>query len=150
MTRFLKELIEKNVDLVDTNNWRQLFIEAYDEALTTAEVIDLHNILLEADIIDSTQIRNDLLYDYILENINFVKAKYLRNAADLNNMTVADTYASKFLRIYLNNTFGFSERETLEFMRDNQKGLGITLEKTNRTTGQGGLHNYIIHYDGLS
>ena len=150
MTRFLKELIEKHVNLIDNNNWRQLFIEAYDEALTTAEVLELHNMLLEADIVDSTQIRNDLLYEYISENINFVRDKYLKNAADPNDMKVADAYAAQFLRVYLNNTFGFLQDAVLYFMWANQQALGITLEPVDGQHGQSGIINYKIHYDGLS
>lgn len=147
MTKFLKHLIEKHVNLIDSNNWRQLFIEAYDDALTTAEVLELHNMLFKADIVDSTPIRNELLFEHIKANLDFVRDKYMLNAADPNNMTVADTYAAQFLRVYLNNTFGFTEREALEFMRDNQQSLGITLELTDKKIGQGGLHNYIIHYE---
>ena len=150
MTKFLKHLIEKHVNLIDSNNWRQLFIEAYDDALTTAEVIELHNMLLEADIVDSTPVRNELLFEHIKLNLDFVRDKYRLDGADPDNMTVADSYAAQFLRVYMNNTFGFSERETLDFMWDNQKALGITLEPVNRTVGQHMITNYKIHYDGLS
>ena len=150
MTRFLKELIEKNVKLIDDNNWRQLFINAYDEALTTAEVLELHNMLFEADIVDSTPIRNELLFQHIKANLDFVRDKYKLNAADPKDMTVADTHAAQFLRVYLNNTFGFPEREALHFMWDNQISLGITLEPVDRTSGQHMITNYKIHYDGLS
>ena len=150
MTRFLKELIEKHVKLIDDNNWRQLFIEAYDDALTTAEVLELHNMLFEADIVDSTPIRNELLFEHIKANLDFVRDKYKLNAADPNDMKVADTYAAQFLRVYLNNTFGFLEREALEFMRDNQRAFGITLEPTDKSNGQRAIANYKIHYDGLS
>lgn len=147
MTRFLKELIEKHANLLDSNNWRQLFIEAYEEALTTAEVIELHNMLLVAGIVDSTQIRNDLLFEYIKNNLDFVRDKY---KLDPNRLTVSDTYAAQFLRIYMNNTFGFSATETLHFMWDNQVALGITLEPVNKSSGQQGIANYKITYDGLS
>lgn len=147
MTNGLKEFIEHNIDLVDNSDWKKLFIEAYDDALTTAEVLELHNILFEADIVDSTLIRNELLFEHIKSNLDFVRDKYKFNAADPNNMTVADTYAAQFLRVYLNNTFGFPEREALEFMRDNQQALGITLEPVDRTRGQHMLTNYKIHYE---
>ena len=68
MTNTLKGFIEINIELIDNNNWRQLFINAYDNALMTAEVLDLHNILLEADIFDSTNVRNELLFDHIKES----------------------------------------------------------------------------------
>ena len=72
MTNNLKEFIEHNVDLVDNNDWRNLFIKAYDECLMTSEMQDLHKILLEADIFDSTQLRNDLLFEHIKLNLDFV------------------------------------------------------------------------------
>ena len=150
MTNVLKEFIETNIELIDANNWRKLFINAYEEALMTSEVLELHNILMESDIIDSTSIRNELLYEYIAENINFIRDKYLKNAADPNEMRVVDCYAAQFLRAYLNNTFGIPEQEALEFMRDNQRALGITMEPTDKTNGQRGITNYKIYYDGLS
>ena len=150
MTNELKSFIEKNVKLIDDNNWRQLFINAYEDALMTSEVLELHNILLEANITDSTSLRNDLLYEYIADNINFVRDKYLKNAADPNDMRVVDSYVVQFLRRYLNNTFGVPEQEAVQFIWYNQTPLGIRLEPTEKTNGQYGIKNYIIHYDGLS
>lgn len=144
MTNFLKEFIEQRAHLLDDNNFRQLFIEAYGEALTTAEVQELHRMLFEADIIDSTQIRNELLYKTIEENLEIIR---LRHPVDLNSsdMKVSEVNAARFLRTYLNNTFGFTELEALEFMRDNQKSLNIRLIPTTRV-GQSGIINYHIEY----
>ena len=144
MTNGLKEFIENNIKLIDDNNWRQLFINAYDECLMTTEVQDLHKILLEADIFDSTQLRNDLLFEHIKLNLDFVRSKYKVNPDDIR---VIDTYAAQFLRYYLNNTFGFYEGQALQFMWENQRALGITLEKAARAPGQGSINNYMIHYE---
>ena len=147
MTNVLKEFIEKNIKLVDDNNWRQLFTNAYDDCLMTSEMQDLHQLLLEADIFDSTQLRNDLLFEHIKLNLDFVRDKYKLNAADPNEMRVIDCYAAQFLRHYLNNTFGFYEGQALQFMWENQRALGITLEKSSRAPGQGSVDNYMIHYE---
>ena len=145
MTRALKEFIEKRAHLLDDNNFRQLFLEAYGEALMTSEVQELHKMLLEADIIDSTQIRTDLLYKIIEDNLEIIR---LRHPVDLNTgkMLVIETNAVQFLRRFLNNTFGFTELEALEFMRDNQKSLHIRLTPTHKVPGQGGHINYHIEY----
>lgn len=145
MTKDLKEFIEKRGHLLDDNNFKQLFLEAYGEALTTAEVQELHNMLLEADIIDSTQIRNECLYKVIEENLELIR---LRHPTDLNTgeMLVRETNAVVFLQYYLNNTFGFTELEALEFMRDNQKTLDIRLTPTQKVSGQAGFINYHIEY----
>ena len=145
MTRALKEFIEKRAYLLDDNNFKQLFLEAYGEALMTSEVQELHNMLLEADIIDSTQIRNELLYKLIEDNLEIIR---LRHPVDLNTdeMLVIETNASLFLRHFLNNTFGFTELEALEFMRDNQKSLDIRLTPTQKVSGQAGFINYHIEY----
>lgn len=145
MTKDLKEFIEKRSHLLDDNNFRQLFLEAYGEALMTSEVQELHNMLLEADIIDSTQIRNELLYKVIEENLELIR---LRHPVDLNTaeMLVRETNAVAFLRYFLNNTFGFTELEALEFMRDNQKSLDIRLTPTQKASGQAGFVNYHIEY----
>lgn len=145
MTRVLKEFIEKRGHLLDANNFRQLFLEAYGESLITSEVQELHKMLLEADIIDSTQIRNELLYKVIEENLEIVR---LRHPTDLNSdeMAYSEVSASRFLRHYLNNTFGFNELEALEFMRDNQESLHIKLTPTQKVLGQAGFINYHIEY----
>lgn len=145
MTKFLKEFIEQHAHLLDDSNFRQLFLDAYDEALTTGEVRELHGMLLEADIIDSTQIRNELLYKTIEENLEIIR---LRHPVDLNsdNMKVVETNAVGFLRTFLNNCFGFYEGEAVQFMWDNQSDLDIKLTPTNRASGQAGFTNYHIEY----
>ena len=145
MTRVLKEFIEKHAHLLDDDNFKQLFLEAYGEALMTSEVQELHNMLLEADIIDSTQLRSELLYKLIEDNLEIIR---LRHPTDLNagGMLVIETNAVQFLRRFLNNTFGFTELEALEFMRDNQKSLNIRLTPTQKAPGQAGFINYHIEY----
>ena len=145
MTKVLKEFIEQRGHLLDDNNFMQLFLEAYGEALMTSEVQELHNMLLEADIIDSRQIRSELLYKVIEENLELIR---LRHPTDLNTaeMAYSEVNAARFLRHYLNNTFGFTELEALEFMRDNQKSLDIRLTPTEKVSGQAGFINYHIEY----
>lgn len=148
MTRALKEFIEQRGHLLDDNNFRQLFLEAYGEALMTSEVQELHEMLLDADIIDSTQIRNECLYKVIEENLEFIR---LRHPTDLNTggMSVAETYVIQFLRRYLNNCFGFLEGQAVQFMVENQKSLNIKLRKVTQgpaAMGAGMYSNYHIEY----
>ena len=144
MTNGLKEFIEHNIDLIDSNDWEKLFIKAYDEYLMTLEVRDLHDMLLTSGIVDSTDIRNELLFEYLKMALDFVRSKYKVNRDDIR---VQDTYAAQFLRHYLNNTFGFYEGQALQFMWENQRALGVTLEKASRAPGQGSIDNYMIHYE---
>lgn len=148
MTRTLKEFIEQRAHLLDDNNFKQLFLDAYGEALTTSEVQDLHIMLLDADIIDSTQIRNECLYKVIEENLEIIR---LRHPVDLNTigMSVAETYVIQFLRRYLNNCFGFLEGQAVQFMVENQKSLHIKLRKVTQgpaAFSQGPYDNYHIEY----
>ena len=148
MTRALKEFIEKRAYLLDDDNFRQLFLEAYGEALMTSEVQELHEMLLDADIIDSTQIRNECLYKVIEENLEFIR---LRHPTDLNTsgMSVAETYVIQFLRRYLNNCFGFLEGQAVQFMVENQDSLNIKLRKVTHgpaAMGAGIYSNYHIEY----
>ena len=145
MTKALKEFIEKRGHLLDDNNFKQLFLEAYGECLMTTEVQELHNMLLEADIIDSSQIRSELLYKLLEDNLEIIR---LRHPVDLNTgeMRAVEVNAVKFLRYFLNNTFGFTELEALEFMRDNQNSLHIKLTPTQKVSGQAGFINYHIEY----
>ena len=50
MTKVLKEFIEQRGNLLDDNNFKQLFLDAYGEDLMTSEVQELHEMLLDADI----------------------------------------------------------------------------------------------------
>lgn len=145
MTKFLKEFIEQHAHLLDDNNFKQLFREAYDEALTTSEMQELHIMLFDADIIDSTQIRNDCLYEVIEENLESIR---LKHPTDLNTgeMRIAESYVIQFLRTYLNNCFGFLEGEAVQFMVENQDSLNIRLIPTQRVSGQSGIINYHIEY----
>lgn len=144
MTNALKEFIEHNIDLIDNNEWKKLFIKAYDECLLTSEVQDLHHMLLTLRIVDSTNIRNELLFEYLNMHLDFVRSKYKVTPDDIR---VIDTYAVQFLRYYMNNTFGFYEGQVLQYMWENQKELGIMLEKASRAPGQGSIDNYMIHFE---
>lgn len=148
MTKALKEFIEQRGHLLDDNNFRQLFLEACGESLMTSEVQELHQMLLDADIIDSTQIRNDCLYKVIEENLEFIR---LRHPTDLNTggMSIAETYVIQFLRRYLNNCFGFLEGQAVQFMVENQNSLNIKLRKVTQgpaAMGAGNYPNYHIEY----
>ena len=148
MTKVLKEFIEQRGDLLDDNNFKQLFLDAYGEDLMTSEVQELHEMLLDADIIDSTQIRNECLYKVIEENLELIR---LRHPTDLNTggMSVAETYVIQFLRRYLNNCFGFLEGQAVQFMVENQGSLNIKLRKVTQgpaAMGAGIYSNYHIEY----
>ena len=148
MTKSLKEFIEQRGHLLDDNDFKQLFLDAYDESLMTSEVQELHAMLLDADIIDSTHIRNDCLYEIIEENLEFIR---LRHPTDLNTggMSVAETYVIQFLRRYLNNCFGFLEGQAVQFMVENQDSLNIKLRKVTQgpaAMGAGIYSNYHIEY----
>lgn len=148
MTKALKEFIEQRGHLLDDNSFKQLFLDAYEEALTTSEVQELHTMLLDADIIDSTQIRNECLYKVIEDKLEFIR---LRHPTDLNTggMSVAETYVIQFLRRYLNNCFGFLEGQAVQFMVENQDSLHIRLRKVTQgpaAMGAGNYSNYHIEY----
>ena len=145
MTKVLKEFIEKRGHLLDDNNFKQLFLDAYGESLMTSEVQDLHIMLLDADIIDSTQIRNECLYKVIEDNLEFIR---LRHPTDLNTvgMSVAETYVIQFLRRYLNNCFGFSEGQAVQFMVENQDSLHIRLRKVTQGPAAMGAGIYPIYH----
>ena len=92
----------------------------------------------ESGVFDSTQLRNDLLYELIEENLNIAKNQ---------DAAVKNRYVVQFLRYYLNNTFGFYEGEAIQMMYDNQRNLGILLTPANRVAGQGGFVNYLITFE---
>ena len=139
MTNVLKKFVEDHIDLIESNNYRKLFMLAYEDALLTSEVLDLHNMLLDAGIYDSTSLRNDLLYEVLKENFDFARKHK-------DDPRVCDKFLIQFLRQYLTNTFGFTERETIEFVLYNQAPLKIKLGSM-RQFGQSGIFNYTITYE---
>lgn len=147
MTKDLKSFIETNIDLIDTNNWEKLFMRAYIDILMTSEIIDLHNMLLEAGLFDSTELRNELLYEEISKNLKHVKKIHNNNVNLSMRDKMRDKYVVQFLRTYLNNTFGFTESEAVQLMYDNQNNLGIKLLPFDRVKGQTGIQNYEIVFE---
>ena len=147
MTKDLKSFIETNIDLIDTNNWEKLFMRAYIDILMTSEIIDLHNMLLEAGLFDSTELRNKLLYEGIARNLKHVKNHHNNNVKLSVRDSMRDKYVVQFLRTYLNNTFGFTESEAVQLMYDNQNNLGIVLLPFDRVNGQTSIRNYEIVFE---
>lgn len=134
--------IESNIDLIEQKRWRDLFVLAYDEHLRTREVQEIHEVLREADLFDSTDLRNALLFEYL--KYYFDDLRIMVKDIPYDERSVVQTYAAQFVRHYLNNTFGFTEPETIEFMRHNQKLLNIKLVPVNKT---GANVNYIIQFE---
>lgn len=122
MTTVLKKFIWENMSLIESNDFEELFMRAYNKYLLTSEVRELHTMLLDANIVDSSGIRNMLLYDTIDKHLDDAAADRKTRGPALNNL-----YLAHFLRYYLNNAFGFTEAEAMEFVRDNQKQFRIKL-----------------------
>lgn len=138
MLNTTKKFIEQNIDLLEQKSFRTFFLEAYAQSLTTAEMRELDEILRESGLFDSTQLRNDLLYELVEDNLKIAKNQ---------DPAVKNRYLVQFLRYFLNNTFGFYEGEAVQMIYDNQKNLGILLSPTNQTLGQSGFKNYIINFE---
>ena len=137
-----QQFIEDNIDLIEQKRWRQLFVLAYDEHLRTREVQEIDMVLREADLFDSTDLRNTLLFEYLEYYLDDLKI--MVKDIPYDERSVVQTYAAQFVRHYLNNTFGFTEPGTLEFMHYNQKLFGIKMKPLNMG---GGNVNYIIDFE---
>ena len=134
--------IESNIDLIEAKRWRVLFVLAYEVHLRTREVQEIDEVLREADLFDSVDLRNSLLFEYLKYYLDDLRI--LVKDTPYEDRSTHQTYVAQFLRYYLNNTFGFTEPEAIEFMRDNQKLLNIKLVPLNKT---GANVNYIIHFE---
>lgn len=142
MFNMTQQFIEDNIDLIEQKRWRQLFVLAYEEHLRTREVQEIDEVLRTADVFDSVDLRTTLLFEYLRYYLDDLKI--IVKDIPYDERSVVQTYAAQFLRHYLNNTFGFTEPEAIEFMRDNQKLFGITMKPLNIS---GANVNYIIDFE---
>lgn len=134
--------IESNIDLIEEERWRDLFVLAYEVHLRTREVQEIDQILREADLFDSTDLRSTLLFEYLQYYLD--ELRIMVKDIPYEDRSTHQVYVAQFLRYYLNNTFGFTEPGTIEFMRYNQKLLNIKLVPVNKT---GANVNYIIQFE---
>lgn len=134
-----KDLLKDFSQQINNGEFEELFVEADVRAFTSSQMMELHHILLNANIIDSTDIRNKLLFE---------DAKMSLKAAEMHqdDPAMKDKYLVQFIRAYLGGRYGFELSEVIQFMIDNQEALGVALEP-NIVPGQFSIGNYIILFD---
>jgi hypothetical protein len=121
----VKQFIEGYKDLIEQNNIKQLFEEAYDGwlNLNNMDVDELVDVLLEIGI-DTEELRYELLYDK-LSNM-FATVLTLRK-------TQKNRSLHKCLLELLNNRFGFTLNEVVEFVKNYSLNFGVTLISVGRS-----------------
>ena len=121
----VKQFIEGYKDLIEQNNIKQLFEEAYDGwlDLNNMDVDELVNVLLEIGI-DTEELRYELLYDK-LSNM-FATVLTLRK-------TPMNRALHSCMHDLLNNWFGFSLSQVTEFVKKNALNFGVELIHVGRS-----------------
>lgn len=121
----VKQFIEGYKDLIEQNNIKQLFEEAYDGwlDLNNMDVDELVNVLLEIGI-DTEELRYELLYDKLSNMFSTVLT--LRK-------TPMNRSLMKCLFAHLNNWFGFDIIQVTKFVKKNAINFGIELIHVGRS-----------------
>ena len=121
----VKEFIEGYKDLIEQNNIKQLFEEAYDGwlALGNHDVDELVDVLLEIGI-NTEELRYELLYDKISDM--FATVLTLSNTKKNRSLI-------KCFYDHLNNWFGFNLIEVTEFVKNYSLNFGVTLISVGRS-----------------
>lgn len=131
-----KELIRSYKNEINNNQFDDLFVDAHLKRFTPEQIMEIHNILHEAKIFDSRELRNKLLWEEVRASLKIAESHQ-------DDPDMKDKYLIQFIRSYLGSRFGFNVDEVVEFMLNNQEALGIVLEPYNRS-GQASVGNYII------
>lgn len=134
-----RKLLKDLAQHINEGNFEKLFIEADLRNFNWVKIKELHNVLLEAKIFDSTELRNKLLWQKVKAGLKVARFQQ-------DDPAMKDKYLVQFIRAYLGSRFGFDEDEVVEFMLTNQEALGIALEP-NIVPGQSSIGNYIILFD---
>ena len=92
MTVLVERFIRNNIDLIDSENWYELFSKAYDAEFYLKDYEELLNILLQIDIYHGTTspIRTRLFIEKFTEVLK--KVSYF--PATINEVFTADPYMS--------------------------------------------------------
>lgn len=135
----VKKLIKSYQDEIQAGSFEDLFVDAHLKGFATRYIRELHEILLTADVFDSTELRSRLLFEEIEIHLKIAK----KNQDD---PTMKDKFLVQFIRGYLGSCFGFELEEVIQFMVENQEQLDVGLEPYN-IRGQAGISNYILLFD---
>lgn len=134
-----RKLLKDFAQQINEENFEELFIEADLRKFNWVQIKELHDVLLEAKVFDSTDLRNKLLWEEVKASLKIAELHQ-------NDPAMKDKYLVQFIRAYLGSRFGFDLDEVIEFMLTNQEALGIALEP-NIVSGQSSIGNYIILFD---
>ena len=118
MTQFIQKFIEKNIDLIENNEWDKVFLEWYNDAEEVwpadIEFEEFMNILDAADIHPNIFSRYHVLYDeivWIMENE--------KKAADVHHI------GRFFIINQLHTRLGYTDEEVHKMMDDAASSLNM-------------------------
>lgn len=134
-----RKLLKDFAQQINEENFEELFIEADLRKFNWVQIKELHDVLFEAKVFDSTDLRNKLLWEEVKASLKVAESHQ-------DDPDVKDKYLVQFIRAYLGSRFGFDIDEVVEFMLTNQEALAIALEP-NIVPGQSSIGNYIILFD---
>lgn len=117
MDNLVQTFIEENINLIDQEDWDQLFYLTLDpdEGLTNNDVRELISILKEAGIEINEETRKEVFTKYLEENIQ----EYMNDEETLPIVIV--------LRKYCEHTLGYSEAEAALIIDEHAEAWDIEL-----------------------
>lgn len=117
MDNLVQTFIEENINLIDQEDWDQLFYLTLDpdEGLTNNDVRELISILKEAGIEINEETRKEVFTKYLEENIQ----EYMNDEETLPIVIV--------LRKYCEHTLGYSEDEAAQIIDEQAEAWDIEL-----------------------
>lgn len=132
----IKKLLKDFAQQINEGNFEALFVEAELRKFNYIQIKELHDVLLEAEVFDSTALRNKLLWEKVKTNLKVAEMHQ-------DDPAMKDKYIVQFIRAYLGSRYGFELSEVIQFMIDNQDALGIVL-MPDTVPGQSSIGNYIM------
>lgn len=117
MDNLIQTFIEENINLIDREDWEQLFYLTFDpdEGLTNNDIRELLSILTEANILIDEDIRKRTFAGYCEENLQ----EYMQDEETLPIVI--------FLRKYCEHTLGYSEDEAAQIINEHAEAWDIEL-----------------------
>lgn len=117
MDNLVQTFIEENINLIDREDWEQLFYLTFDpdKGLTNNDIRELLSILTEANILIDEDIRKRTFTGYCEENLQ----EYMQDEETLPVVI--------FLRKYCEHTLGYSEDEAAQIIDEHAEAWDIEL-----------------------
>lgn len=121
MTQFIQKFIEKNIDLIEENQWRDVFLAWYDDSEDIwpdedADFKQFISILSDAGVEPDLKVADTVIKDIIDDKIIVEKNSALQNNKHVSIFTIVHD---------LNSSLGHSEQDIMKIIEETATKLGM-------------------------